>query len=131
MALNAIEQLKIIGGNPSPDEADLLSLVLQSAVIYGVGFETNIKDTTGNELASAYVSKFRGVVRKCFDQNLNTAESLRRLIIVILGGTSVTYAQVSAASDSAWIGFISANIDESMEFLGGVTAQEKAAYLAI
>lgn len=131
MALTAIEQLKIIAGNPSPDEADLLSLIQQSATMLGVNFTINIKDTTGNDPATAYKNKFNSVISRVFSQDTNAISSLRRILIVLLGNTSFTFAQVQNATDADWMAFVYANMDESFEFLSGITAEEKSSYLAI
>lgn len=129
MALTAIQQLKIIAGNPAPDEVDLLSLVQQVATVLGVNFVP--ENTEGNADATAYLQKFKGVISNVFRQDVNTIASLRRILIVLLGNTSYTYAQITSATDANWETFITENMPTSFEFLAGITAEEKAAYIAL
>ena len=131
MALTAIEQLRVIAGEAKPEGTDLLSLVLQTGVIHGITFKNALKDTSADADAEAYKNKFLGVTSKLFAENIPTATHLRRLIIVILGGNSVTFQQVVNATDAQWAGFVLDKMDEAIEFLAGITAAEKTAYLAL
>lgn len=128
MALTAIEQLKIIAGETGPQEADLMDVVKQTGVINGVNFIINLKDTSGDALADSYKEKYLRVVYRLFNQNIDTAQSIRRILIVILGSNSFTYAQIEAASDAQWMTFIADNIDESIEYLAQIIPEEKSAY---
>lgn len=128
MALTAIEQLKIIAGDVGPNETDLLSLVLQTGVINGVDFIINGKDTSGNVDAASYYTKYASVVYRLFNNNIDTATSLRRIITVILGNTPYTNAQISGASDAQWQGFIAEKIGAGIEYLAQITNIEKTAY---
>lgn len=131
MALSAIEQLRIIAGEASPNGADLLSLVLQTGVIVGQDFSMNQKSTVVDTLEDAYRVRFLSVSGRVFNNNERVVAGLRRLIIVILGGTNVTFNQVENATDSQWEGFVFNNMDEAIEYLGGITPDQKAAYIAL
>ena len=128
MALSAIEQLRIIAGEASPNGADLLSLVLQTGVIVGQDFSMNQKSTVVDTLEDAYRVRFLSVSGRVFNNNERVVAGLRRLIIVILGGTNVTFNQVENATDSQWEGFVFNNMDEAIEYLGGITPDQKTAY---
>ena len=128
MALSAIEQLRIIAGEASPNGADLLSLVLQTGVIVGQDFSMNQKSTAVDTLEDAYRVRFLSVSGRVFNNNERVVAGLRRLIIVILGGTNVTFNQVENATDSQWEGFVFNNMDEAIEYLAGITPDQKTAY---
>lgn len=130
MALNSIEQLKIIAGvdGAKPTDTDLLSLLLQSGTITGRQFIVNVKTTEGIPLAESYKNKMLAIILKIFKNDQVTLEALRRVWVAILGDTSATYAQVQSASDSEWITFAQNNIDEAMEFVSGISIAEKTAY---
>ena len=131
MALNAIQQLKIINykkGSPQPNEIDLLSLVLQSAVMKVTMFIDTTKDVTGNGAAQSYLSKVGNINSQILNESAPTIKRLRRLVIAILGETGVTYTQVGKASDDDWMNFIYENMDEAIDYLAGVTPSERSAY---
>jgi hypothetical protein len=131
MALSAIEQLRIIAGEASPGATDLLSLVLQTGAMVGQDFSVTQKTTVEETLAHKYRVKYLSIVSGIFKNNPNIIAALRRLIIIILGDNSVTFSQVVNASDSAWEVFVFDNMDEAIEYLAGITPDEKAAYSAL
>jgi len=131
MALSAIEQLRIIAGEAKPDQTDLLSLVLQTGSIVGYDFTLNQKTTADETPEDFYRERFLLIAARAVNNDERAIAALRRLIIVILGNTSVTFNQVVGATDSQWEGFVFNNMDEAMEALAGVTPDQKAAYDAL
>ena len=131
MELKEIEQLKIINGekgSPQPNEADLLSLVLQSAVMKVTMFVDTTKDVTGNATAQSYLSKVGNINSQILNENTSTIKRLRRLVISILSETGVNYTQIGKASDDDWMNFIYENMDEAIDYLAGVIPSERGAY---
>jgi len=130
MALTASEQLKLMSGEVKPPSNDLLTLVQQSATIESKDFYDDYKefDPVTYPLAQTYLQKRYSVANQVFKENINTIKSLNRIIVVLIGDSVYTLAQVEAADDSQWENFIVDNMARASELLGAVKKDEKAEY---
>lgn len=131
MALDAIQQLKIIGafeGAPQSSEVDLLSLVLQNAVMKTTLFIDTTKDVSTDAVAERYLNKVSKIHKLILQEDSATVRRLRRLVIAILGDSGITYSQVQSASDGQWTTFVYDNMDEAVDYLAGVIPSERLAY---
>ena len=131
MALTVIEQLKLLSGDASPDSTDLGSLVKACSFKYAKEFYDNLKDTTGNNPATAYKNKILSDSRNVFNSKQGLNENLIRIIVLIIGEVATNLAQIQNATDVQWEDFVYGQIDEAFEYIADVTEVEKTAYVAI
>lgn len=131
MALTIIEQLKLINGTLKPPSTSLDALVHQASYNYAKSFYDTVKDTTGNAEADSYATKVFNVAKRVLRNEQGVTAILTRMIITIIGASSATLAQVTAATDAQWEAFIVGQMDETFEYVGDVKKEEKLAYNAI
>lgn len=135
MGLNATEQLKIINraeGSPQPSDVGLTELVAQNALIKASEMVESFKDIPeGESLGSSYLAKVNSVIRLIFRNDGDTNRRLMRIFVMLIGRTSNNWNDILNATDSQWTSFCYDQADEGIEYLAGVTHQEKTAYKAI
>lgn len=131
MPLTIIQQLELIKGNLKPESTTLDVLVHQASYNFAKSFYDGSKDTTGNLLATSYASKMYAIAKRVLRNEQGVNEVLTRMIIVIIGSSTFTYAQVDAADDNGWASFVLDKMDEAFEYIADVRKEEKTAYNAI
>lgn len=131
MALTVIEQLKLLSGDAKPDSTDLGSLVKACSFKYAKEFYDNLKDTTGNNDATAYKNKLLTVSKNVFNSQQGLNENLTKIIVLIIGEVATNIAQLQNATDEQWETFVYGQIDEAFEYIADVREVEKTAYNAI
>ena len=134
MALTALEQQRLISGELRPQQADLRSLVLQTAFMEGLDFKRNYKEFDGsaNAEAQSYLNKMFAVINSGIRGNSNTQDGSFRIMVSIIGAVpGVTIPIIEAATDSQWETFVEDNILEALEVVADIRKDEKAAYDAI
>lgn len=134
MALSEIEQIEITKGNVKPPNYQLIDLVHHIATINAKSFYNKYKDGFDEGLnanAVLYRNKTFRISDLIFKQDVNTIKSLTRIIVVILGASEFTFAQVDGATDDEWATFITGQMNEAFELLGGIKKIEKTEYDAI
>lgn len=138
MSLTITEQMQLIKGTVKPPSNELIDLVYQSAMKYAFDFFANYKvfsivsnatpPVAINADAERYVTKQMVVANNIFNADQPTIGALKRIIVTIIGASSVTLAQVVAANDTAWESTIGTNMPRAFELLAGVTKRELANY---
>lgn len=131
MALTLIEQLKVLAGDPSPNEVKLLALVQQASYKFAKQFSDDLKNVTGVELAENYANKMLAVSRRVLRNDDKVNAVLTRMMVTLIGESSATFAQVTSATDEQWETFVTSNIDETFEYIADVRLTERAAYSAL
>lgn len=139
MALTITEQMKMIKGeetNWKPPSNSLIDLVHQSAMKYGKDFVegytvfslVNGSQVAINGYAENYVIKMMSIASRVFNADQTTVGSLKRIIVTIIGSSSITAAQVQAANDAGWETTIATHMPKAFELLASVTKREIAQY---
>ena len=138
--MNYLDRQKIQKGEIGPD-VSLTELMALVAVDFAIDFREKVKtfeltDDSGiepvgiNQDANQYK---QGILRIC-NQVLTSSgpgglvNTFVRCFVTILGRTNYTYAQVGAATQTQWEGFMNDNILEIFEHIAGVTKEGKAEY---
>lgn len=131
MSLTVIQQMELLSGELKPPTVTLDALVHQCAYVFSKNFYDSLKDTTGNDDATAYATKMINVVKRVYRNEAGIVPILHRVVSTIIGASSYTYAQVENANDDAWAAFVLDQIDEAFEYVADVRDAEKTAYAAI
>ena len=139
MALTKIEELQILDGMIKPPTVDFNDLINQIAVGQAIDFMDNHKifdvldgndpPESINAKAAAYKDKLITVSGKAIRTEIGS--SLDKIIVSIMGASSVTTAQLMAASDDQWETFIENEIFRAFEIVAIVRRQEKIDYDAL
>lgn len=132
MALTVLEEMQILDREIGPSVL-LIDLVHQSAVGEGIEFNIGYKEFDGeaNPEAQLYLDKILSVIGNVNRIDGRTIDSLFKLIVALIGNSSVTYQQVVDAEDSDWETFIADNMLRTFELFGRVLKSEKTAYDAL
>lgn len=132
MALSIKEELELINGTANVTRTtDLKDLIHQVALGESLEFYDSAKDTTDNSLATSYKNKFYQISDRVLKQDEVVIKALVRIVIAIIAKQTFTYSQVLGADDPTWEDFVKDQMDEAFEYLSGIKADEKAAYIAI
>ncbi len=144
MALTATEQLTMMSGETKPPSNDLNVLVHQVGFIFSRDFMINYKDFPTvdntdpdnpiaiNTEANSYLNKMLRLANDVFNNSKDNVNILTRILTTIIGAeASITIAILNNATDDQWSAFLLDNMDESFEYVAGVTHVEKSAYEAI
>jgi len=134
--MNYLDRQKIQKGEIGPD-VSLTELMALVAVDFAIDFREKVKtfELTENEVSiNQNANQYKqGILRIC-NQVLTSSgpgglvNTFVRCFVTILGRTNYTYAQVEAATQTQWEGFMNNNILEIFEHLAGVTKEGKAEY---
>ena len=134
--MNYLDRQKIQKGEIGPD-VSLTELMALVAVDFAIDFREKVKtfELTENEVnINQNANQYKqGILRIC-NQVLTSSgpgglvNTFVRCFVTILGRTNYTYAQVEAATQTQWEGFMNNNILEIFEHLAGVTKEGKAEY---
>ena len=131
--LQVLREAETPGSGIGPGINPLSELVYQSAIGKSIDILSTAKeiDAVVEPAASIYLQKITGVASQVARKNVTTLDTLRKLMVSIIGNSAVTFTQVSNADESAWIGFIEAEALTMFEMMGGVLPHEKQAYDAL
>lgn len=141
MAITVLLELKILKGDIGPSVI-LVDLVHQIAMGEGVSFHTKYKvfDTVElvddvelpiNTEANSYLNKVLGVISRVYQVDSHTINSLKKVVVSLIGNSSHDWEAVQDATDENWETFITENMLRTFELLGRVLKEEKTAYEAI
>jgi len=142
--MNYTERKQIQEGKTGPD-IPLSKLMVLVAVDFAINFRENVKtipdpvvddsDPENPIVTQSYsdASQYKGQVMRMCNQILNAEHggllnSFTRVFVTILGRTNYTYAQIEAANQSQWEGFLNNKILEIVEHLAGVSKEGKTEY---
>ncbi len=138
MALTKIEELSILAGTIKPPTVELSDLINQIAVAEAIDFMNNHKifdviddndpPLSINAKAAAYKDKLITVVTTGIESSIG---GLDKIIVSILGASTVTSAQLSGANDAQWETFIENEMFRAFEIIAIVRRQEKIDYDAL
>lgn len=136
MALTITQQMNMINGTVKPPSNLLIDLVHQSAMKYGKDFSegytvfsiVNNSSVAINANAENYVTRMLSIANRVFNADQSTVHALKRIIVTIIGSSSITYAQVTGALDTDWESTIATHMPRAFELLAGVTKREIANY---
>jgi hypothetical protein len=127
MALTIKEQLDILVGSVRPEFYPFTDYIDQVVINLAQDFYNNVKDTTDNTLARQYFIKVGKLYKEIINNPANYSKRLAKMLIAIYADTG-NIATVQNATDDQWVGFIEANLLETVEKLSGVLPTEKTAY---
>jgi hypothetical protein len=132
MALNIQDQISLFG-KPIGDKK-LIDFVFQGAVNFASQFYDTAKDVDSETQPDAYSYRTK-ILRVCdqvkhleMNRSFGLLSTLEREFISVVGLSGVTISQVNNATPAQWMSFITTNIKEVFENLGGVIIQEAAQY---
>ena len=138
MALTKIEELAILAGTIKPPTVTLNDLINQIAVAEAIVFMDNHKifavldesdpPLSINAKAAAYRDKLITVSNAAIKSSIG---GLDKIIVSILGSSTVTSAQLSGANDAQWETFIENEMFRAFEIIAIVRRQEKIDYDAL
>jgi len=129
MAISIKEQLDILTGVEVPTSYTFEEYIGQVSVNTCEDFFKNTKTAVDN-LSTTYVSRVSSTCREILNKPERYTRPLAKILIATYADTG-NIAEVQAASDDAWVGFIENNILTSIEAISAVLAPEKLAYDAI
>lgn len=132
MALTVLEELQILNHSVGPSVI-LEDLIHQIAMGEGIKFYIGYKvfDGTIEVLAQSYLDKLLGIIARVNQVDSGTIKSLQKIIVSLIGDSTVTWQQVQDATDAQWETFITDNMLRTFELLGRVLKSEKTTYDAL
>jgi hypothetical protein len=131
MPLTLTEQIDIIERRVAPPNADVELLDLTSAQCYfeSSDFMDNHKDVDSgtNPNAYRYLEKMQRLCFKIFQGSTSIVHAVMT-VLVTKGAPNTDIATVQALDQSGWENFVSTYSFNGMEYVAGVTKDEKADY---
>ena len=143
MALNAYEEITIINNTVSPDATTLQELVHQIGTQFAEDFMKSYKifptvDNTDpenpitiNALATSYLNKMLSISGRMYKVDGAAVNSLKRIVVVLLGELAPDYQFVIDMGDDIWENFVNIVMVDAFELSSGVRQEEKTEYNAL
>ena len=149
MALNAYEEITIINNDVSPDATTLQELVHQIGTQFAEDFMKSYKifptteviddpenpgtDITVsiNQEATSYLNKMISISGRMYKVDGAAVNSLKRIVVVLLGELAPDYQFVIDMGDDIWENFVNIVMVDAFELSSGVRQEEKTEYNAL